>query len=351
MAGIFFDARYIRPEFHDGISRFSANLFAALARRVDVTAIISDEAQLTQLPRGTKWVKINAATSALEPFAALKLNRHKPDVVFSPMQTIGSLGRKFKLVLTIHDLIYYRHPKPPANLSLPLRLGWRLFHLTYIPERILLAGCDAVVAVSAATLKDIRRNRLTRKPIAVVHNATERREHPKSKRSVEKTLVYMGTFMPYKNVETLIRGVSLLGDYRLELLSRISPSRRAELQALADKCQANVVFHNGVSDQRYFELLDTTTALVSASRDEGFGIPVVEALENGVPVAISDIEIFREVAGEVGVFFDPEDPQKFADCIRQLEAKPNSAASLRAQAAKFNWDDSASELLKLIESV
>jgi hypothetical protein len=91
MAGIFFDARYIRPDFHDGISRFSANLFAALAKRVELTAIISDEAQLTQLPSGTKWVKINAATSALEPFAALRLNRHKASDV---LQTglISSLG-------------------------------------------------------------------------------------------------------------------------------------------------------------------------------------------------------------------------------------------------------------------
>jgi glycosyltransferase involved in cell wall biosynthesis len=254
-------------------------------------------------------------------------------------------------VLTIHDLIYYRHPKPPANLSPLLRLGWRLFHLTYIPERILLAGCNAVVAVSTATLHDIRKNRLTRKPIAVVHNAPERREPSNSKRRVEKTLVYMGTFMPYKNVETLIRGVGLLGDYRLELLSRISPNRRAELEALADECQANVVFHNGVSDQRYLELLDSTTALVSASLDEGFGIPVVEALAHGVPVAVSDIEIFREVAGEVGVFFDPNKPQEFADSIRKLAAKPRAPAQLRAQAAKFNWDDSATELLKLIESI
>ena len=351
MAGIFFDARYIRPEFHDGISRFSANLFSAVARRVELTAIISDEAQLEQLPKGTKWVKLHPATSALEPFAALRLNRHKPDVVFSPMQTIGSFGRRFKLVLTIHDLIYYRHPKPPANLSPLLRLGWRIFHLTYIPERILLAGCNAVVAVSATTLHDIRRNRLTRKPVAVVHNAPERRTQTNPKRKIDKTLVYMGTFMPYKNVETLIRGVGLLGDYRLELLSRITPARRAELQALADECTANAVFHNGVTDERYLELLDTTTALVSASLDEGFGIPVVEALEHGVPVAVSDIEIFREVAGEVGVFFDSENPQAFANTIRQLEAKPNSAAALRAQAAKFNWDDSASALLKLIDSL
>ncbi|MCX8529172.1 MAG: glycosyltransferase family 1 protein [Rhodoluna sp.] len=351
MSGIFFDARYIRPTFHDGISRFSANLFAALAKLTDITAIISDEAQLNSLPAGTKWVKINAPTSALEPFAALRLNEHKPSVVFSPMQTIGSLGRNFKLILTIHDLIYYRHPKPPANLPALVRLGWRLFHLSYVPERILLAGCEAVVAVSKATAKDIRSNKLTKKPITVVYNAPEPAQHLAGRKRPTKSLVYMGTFMDYKNVETLIRGVALLRDFRLELLSRISAERQRELQRLATEVGAEVRFHNGVTDDEYSSLLNSATALVSASLDEGFGIPVVEALEHGVPVAISDIEIFREIAENAGVFFEATNPTSFAEAIRSIEKSPKSPSELKAQAAKFNWDASAAELLKLIDSL
>jgi glycosyltransferase involved in cell wall biosynthesis len=351
VSGIFFDARYIRPTFHDGISRFSANLFTALSKLTDLTAIISDDAQLDSLPAGTKWVKLNAPTSALEPFAALRLNKHKPSVVFSPMQTIGSFGRNFKLILTIHDLIYYRHPKPPANLPPLVRFGWRLFHLTYVPERILLAGCEGVVAVSEATAKDIHSNRLTKKPITVVYNAPEPSQQSSGRTKPTKSLVYMGTFMSYKNVETLIRGVALLDGYRLELLSRISAERKSSLEKLAIEVDADVRFHNGVSDSEYSNLLNTATALVSASLDEGFGIPVVEALAHGVPVAISDIEIFHEIAGAAGTYFEAENPASFAEAIRSIEKQPKSPAELKAQAAKFNWDASASELLKLIESL
>ena len=110
------DARYTRIGFHDGISRYTASLLGALKDLMDSGApeiagvqlvmVISDERQLQMLP-GLPHVKICSPTGPLEPTAALQLNKYKPDVVFSPMQTIGSVGRKFKLVLTLHDLIYY----------------------------------------------------------------------------------------------------------------------------------------------------------------------------------------------------------------------------------------------------
>ena len=151
MKNIFFDCRYIRIDHHDGISRFSAGLFAALSKKIQVTAIICDLRQLQKLPQGTKFVKISSPTSALEPLVSLQLNKTEADIVFSPMQTIGSFGRKFKLVLTVHDLIYYRHPAPPPNFSWPVRALWRLYHLVYWPQRILLNRSDAVVTVSQTT--------------------------------------------------------------------------------------------------------------------------------------------------------------------------------------------------------
>jgi glycosyltransferase involved in cell wall biosynthesis len=351
MPGIFFDARYIRPEFHDGISRFSSNLFAALARVSDVTAVISDERQLDRLPAGTKWVKLHAPTSVLEPFSSLRLNRFKPDVVFSPMQTIGSLGRKFKLILTIHDFIYYHHTEPPQKLPGFVRFGWRLYHLTYLPQRMLLAGCDAVACVSEVTAAEVAERRLTKKPIALIYNAPERRILKSIERSPEKSLVYMGSFMGYKNVETLIRGVAKLPGYKLELLSPIEAKIRTRLQALADDLDAQVVFHNGVSDEEYIEILEHSTALVSASLDEGFGLPVVEAMSRGVPVILSDIPIFHEVAGECGRYFEATDSDEFAKLVRQVQKRPASAQELVARAGNFDWDSSAQNLLRLIGSL
>src|SRR5690625_7912100 len=85
-----------------------------------------------------------------------------PDVVFSPMQTIGSAGRKFGLILTLHDLIYYQHRTPPKDLPQIIRGLWYLYHLTYSPQRLLLNRADAVATVSHTSQRLIRRHRLTR---------------------------------------------------------------------------------------------------------------------------------------------------------------------------------------------
>ena len=358
--GIFFDCRYIRVDFHDGISRFSSGLFAALAQLTEVTAIISDKRQLEHLPSETKWVMLNDPTHFTEPFAALKLNGLGAKLVYSPMQTIGSFGRKFKLVLTLHDLIYYRHPTPPPNMPLAVRIGWRLFHLWYWPQRMLLNGADAVVTVSQTTAELMRQHRLTQRPVEVVYNAAgdlpQDYEHrPPARRPRDRQiLVYMGSFMDYKNVSTLVRAVNELPEYELHLLSRIAPQAKQQLEALASPNGGKLVFHNGVTDTEYHEILDSAVALVHASHDEGFGIPLVESMARGIPIAVSDIPIFREIGGDAALYFDAENPAQLVEQLRALEIESTwlqySASGIK-RARDFSWAASAQELLRVIELV
>lgn len=346
---IYFDARYIRVDHHDGISRFSSGLLAALSKRTEVIAIIHDDRQLEKLPVGIKHLKLNDPTNALaELFIARKLNSEGASVVFSPMQTMGSLGRKYKLVLTLHDLIYYAHPTPPPSFSWPIRIGWRLFHLTYLPQRLMLNGADAVATVSRTTKSLIEKHKLTRKPVFVVYNAGSGHS-AKAHESPTKSLVYMGSYMDYKNVECLVDAMASLQEYELHLLSKISESRKQELIDRAGLAKKRVVFHNGVSDHEYHELLSKAFALVSASLDEGFGIPVVEAMEQGTPVIVSDIEIFREIGGNAASYFDPAKPGELVARLRALEdqdAWQNASQLCKSQSAQFNWENSADALLR-----
>ena len=354
MEGLFFDCRYIRIDHHDGISRFSAGLFKELAELIEVTAIVSDLRQLDKLPAGVQFVMLSDPTSALEPLVAFKLNKLGAKVVFSPMQTIGSLGRKFKLILTVHDLIYYRHPTPPPSFSFFVRALWRLYHLTFWPQRLLLNRSDAIVAVSETTKNLIEKHKLTKRPVNVVYNAAEDAPSDASPRQAPKTksLVYMGSFMDYKNVELLISGMNLLQDFELRLLSRVTPARRAELEKLIP-AGANVTFLNGVSEEEYQAELDKSFALVTASKDEGFGIPLVEAMALGIPIVVSNIEIFKEIGAKAGIYFDPESPESFAAAVRNLEGKNWHEASKEAivQAKNFSWSKSAKSLLKTIQSL
>lgn len=356
---IAFDCRYVRIDHHDGISRFSARLVEHLIPLVsrngdELIMLISDPRQLAMLPNLPHHL-VSSPTSIKERGVAKQINSISPDIVFSPMQTIGSRGRKYRLVLTVHDLIYYAHPTPPRNLSWPIRLLWRLYHTAWWPQRFLLSRSDAVVAVSETTKQLIHENKLTSKPVYVVHNAADSITEDidvavASERS--QSLVYMGSYMPYKNVETLVRAAALLPDFTLHLLSKITDADRTRLQKIAPDAQIH--FHNGISDEDYFDLLSHATALVSASKDEGFGIPLVEAMNLGTPVVISDIGIFHEIGGNAALFADPEDPQSFAKAVRTLtnhETWNTASEAARRQASKFSWESSAEELFDVLVKV
>jgi glycosyltransferase involved in cell wall biosynthesis len=349
---VVFDCRYTRIGRHDGISRYTAGLVAALAERHAVTMLISDHRQLEMLP-DLPWELIGSPTAAGEPWVARQVNRLEPDVVFTPMQTMGGFGRRYRLILTVHDLIYYRHPRPPRDLPAFVRGLWRLYHLAWWPQRLLLNRSDAVVTVSHTTKALLAEHKLTRRPVYVVPNAADMPEIPDGLATrtapVSKHLVYMGSFMPYKNVDTLVRAVALLPDYELHLMSRVPDAERQRLEALAPG--ARLVFHDGASDEEYAATLAAATALVTASRDEGFGIPLVEAMTVGTPVVASDIPIFREIGGKAALFFEPDSPEQLVDRVRHLEQDgvwSARSAESRLEASRFTWSASAEHLLTVL---
>ena len=351
---LLYDARYIRTDFHDGISRYTTELGNALAKITDVTFLICDLAQLQFLPKKAAYELIHAPTSVMEPFSANILNKFKPDVVYSPMQTIGTVGRKYKQILSSHDMIYYRHSMPPTGLGPALRIGWRIYHKTYVPQRIALNNADIVVTVSHSVKRELQQAKLTKRPIVVIPNAPQKfHTHAVHQEDTSKNLVYMGSFMPYKNVELLIKGMEWLPGRTLHLLSKISPARRTALNALIPK-DADVRFYGGVTDDEYEALLADNAILVHASFDEGYGIPVAEALAMGVPAVISNTPIFHEVAAGGALYFDPNKPKEFAKRVKELDdpaTRQQVIAAGTAHINSFSWDDSAQALLATIKSL
>lgn len=344
---IVFDCRYTRIGRHDGISRYTAGLVTALAKRHPVTLLVHDVRQLDQLPP-CPYELVSSPTSIREPLVARQVRRLAPDVVFSPMQTMGSWGRTYPLVLTVHDLIYYRHPTPPPEFALPVRVLWRLYHRAWWPQRVLLNRADAVVAVSRTTEALIAEHRLTRRPVTVVPNAADPVPDA-TRRPRTRALVYMGSFMPYKNVATLAAAAALLPDHELHLMSRVTDAQRARLLAVAGP--GRLVFHDGASDETYREVLRGATALVSASRDEGFGIPLVEAMAVGTPLVVSDIPVFREVGGDTGAaaYVSPDDAAGFAAAVGALADRWDAASTAAYErATHYTWERSAEALLELL---
>lgn len=358
---VIYDARWspIDDRF-DGIGRYTHGLAWALSRRDDIELVllVHDSRQLDKLPP-VPYLLVNQPDDLIAEWSLPKrLETERPDVVYSPFYLMGFGRRKrsYRLVLTIHDLIYFHYRTPPQWLPWHQRLAWRLFNATKWPTKLLLDRSDHVATVSDSARQELLDRQMTKRPLTTVSNAVTPAKHIHAIDPASKNIVYMGAFTPYKNVELLIDSMAALPDMTLHLLSRIPAKRQRELERRAREkgVRQHVVFHGGVSDETYQELLANSRCLISASRLEGFGLPLIEAQSAGVPIAVSDTAIFREVAGESALFFDPDSPSECADAIRQLGQPDVNKKYIQLglkNARRFSWDRSAETAAQICQQL
>lgn len=347
---VIYDCRWIRIDaISDGVTRYTRELSTALAERddLDITWLVYDIRQLEGLPKRAHIVANDPGNLWQEFRITQLLNTHNPDVVYSPFFIMGSRGRNYRLILTIHDLIYYHYRTPPQWLPTHVRLGWWLFHTAKWPLRRLLDTADAIATVSDTARTKLEEWHMTRRPIAAVKNAVSAQFTPSyAPHWQSHDVIYMGAFTPYKNVELLLRAIALVPDIHLHLLSKIPPMRHTELMQLANELDvaSRITFHNGTPEEEFHELLAHGRCLVTASRIEGFGLPLIEAQAAGIPVACSDTPIFREVGEDSVVYFDPDDIEGCAEALRSLGDKTTSQDYTDrglANITRFTWDISA----------
>jgi alpha-1,3-rhamnosyl/mannosyltransferase len=116
-----------------------------------------------------------------------------------------------------------------------------------------------------------------------------------------------------------------------------------------------VTWLRGVTDDDLAALMSVASVLVAASIDEGFGLPVVEAMAAGLPVVTAASGASAEVAGDAALTVDPRDPGVIAEAVRAVLDRPSLRADLRvrglARAASYSWARTAHQTLAVYHSV
>ena len=116
-----------------------------------------------------------------------------------------------------------------------------------------------------------------------------------------------------------------------------------------------VTFTGFVPDEDLVVLYNDATMLVLPSMSEGFGLPVVEAMACGLPVAASNRNSIPEVLGDAGLLFDPESHEQIAEAVGRLLGDEALRADLRARglerAGLFSWKAAAHKMMGILEDV
>ena len=166
------------------------------------------------------------------------------------------------------------------------------------------------------------------------------------------TVLCVAQKRPYKNLGTLIHAVAQLRDEQAVLVLPGAPTEHeADLRSLADRLGVSdrVEFPAWVSDEELEGLYASATCFVLPSLIEGFGLPVLEAMARGVPVACSNRPALPEVVGDAAVLFDPTDQEAVTDAVRRLikDAQLRDSLSARGheRARQFSWRRTAEKTL------
>jgi glycosyltransferase involved in cell wall biosynthesis len=168
-----------------------------------------------------------------------------------------------------------------------------------------------------------------------------------------RVILALSAKRPHKNLRALIGALARLepAERPLLVLPGYPTAHEHELraQAQASGIADDVLILGWLADDEIEGLWRVAEAFVYPSLYEGFGLPVLEAMARGVPVACSNASSLPEVAGDAALLFDPHDEAAIAAAIRRLIGDPQLAAALRAggleRVRKFSWEQTAAATL------
>jgi glycosyltransferase involved in cell wall biosynthesis len=282
---------------------------------------------------------------------------HSPDFVLPPQ-------RRGARILTVHDLTFMRYPEGATpNL--------RRYLNAVVPRSVKRA--DLVLADSESTKRDLAELLdVPPEKVRVVYAGVEPRFQPivdeEQLRVVARRydldppfILTVGTLEPRKNLQRLFAAYALLrerlaGAPRLVVVGAKGWLTEGIFAALEESgIKEHVQFPGYVADEDLPAVYNLAGLFVFPSLYEGFGIPPLEALACGVPVACSNAPSLPEVVGDAALTFEPTDVEAMADAMLRLLTDSDLRAGLisrgRDRATHFTWAAAATDLLAAYREV
>lgn len=288
------------------------------------------------------------------------LKKLKPDI-FIATDGMFPLNSNIKTLSIIHDLNFEHHPKmlPKSVLN---------YYKKYFPK--FAQQADQIATVSEFSKNDIVHTyKIEASKINVVFNGASENFKPISE--VEKQVVkdkftegvdyflFVGTIHPRKNVPMLLKAFN---QYKSEsgatlklLIAGKIMWRNTETTKLLNELEhkKDIIFTGRINDKELAELTASAKAITYIPIFEGFGIPLLEGMQCGVPVITSNITSMPEVVGDAGVLVNPFSQEEIVQAMQKITTDKNFHEELSSksilQAKKFSWKKTAQLVMEAIK--
>jgi len=258
-------------------------------------------------------------------------------------------------VVTIHDLI---HKTWPGDMSLKTRMIMNVLIGSSIRR------ADGVIAVSEHTAADIERFTGRGKGVRVIYEGigitqTNRPERPDALKDTDRYALVVGNIMPRKNPIGVIKA--------FESIMESTDLKLVFAGGLANKGSeiADYIIRKGISERviltGYLQNKEVSwcyknaSMLLYCSFYEGFGIPPLEAMAEGIPVIASDASSIPEIVGNAAILINPHNQKEIAEAIIMLdgdnELRKRFVAKGKKRITLFTWEKAAIETRDMLAAV
>jgi glycosyltransferase involved in cell wall biosynthesis len=288
------------------------------------------------------------------------LNKMKPDLFLSPDGFV-CLGARCKQLVVLHDINFYHHPK---DLKWLTGKYYNYFFPKYARE------ATRIATVSEYSKNDIAKHyEINSDKIDVVYNGIHDFFRPANEKEKLETkakftggndyFISVGSLIPRKNIPNLIKAYALFkqqskSNLKLVLVGsqywgtaeihKIITENNLTSTSLVTKT-ADVIFTGRLSNADLNLVLASATALTFVPYYEGFGIPLIEAMQTHTPIIASNVTSLPEIAGNAAVYVNPLNVNEIADAMLKIYNDKNLQQTLiekgNLQKQKFSWNKSA----------
>lgn len=289
------------------------------------------------------------------------LKKNQIDLFLSP-DGYGSLNTKVRQFIVCHDLAYLHFPEQVPFLV-------RKYYEYYVPKHLMRA--EKIFAVSESTRKDIMEHfQIEAQKIELAFNGSRPEFVPiaeSEKETVRKQfsggqpfLLFVGAMHPRKNITHLIKAFDRFKKDHPNNIQLLLVGRKAWMTNDMEFAYQNSPYKNEIKFLPYLNKEDLTRLTASAwasimpSFLEGFGVPVLEALQCDIPVLISNRFSLPEVGGPGAITFQPDMIESISNALGEMYLHPNMEERLkliRSHRKKFSWDHTAEVFATAIETL